>query len=102
MSCVFFNKGENSIAAGQLFVENSIHNHIVQKVVSSSAESSLGRLGLRGVGGREAGLGQAESGTVHLSKETIRQSCIILLIFIISARNNSPAAHTDITKKGLC
>ncbi|XP_035865271.1 cytosolic 10-formyltetrahydrofolate dehydrogenase isoform X5 [Phyllostomus discolor] len=35
MSSVFFNKGENCIAAGRLFVEDSIHDQFVQKVVSS-------------------------------------------------------------------
>uniref|UniRef100_A0AAX7UCV9 10-formyltetrahydrofolate dehydrogenase n=1 Tax=Astatotilapia calliptera TaxID=8154 RepID=A0AAX7UCV9_ASTCA len=33
MSSVFFNKGENCIAAGRLFVEDSIHDLFVQKVV---------------------------------------------------------------------
>lgn len=39
MSSVFFNKGENCIAAGRLFVEESIHDQFVQKVVSSRLES---------------------------------------------------------------
>lgn len=39
MSSVFFNKGENCIAAGRLFVEDSIHDQFVQKVVSSRLES---------------------------------------------------------------
>lgn len=34
MSGVFFNKGENCIAAGRLFVEESIHDAFVEKVVS--------------------------------------------------------------------
>uniref|UniRef100_A0AAQ5ZEI3 10-formyltetrahydrofolate dehydrogenase n=1 Tax=Amphiprion ocellaris TaxID=80972 RepID=A0AAQ5ZEI3_AMPOC len=33
MSSVFFNKGENCIAAGRLFVEDSIHDQFVKKVV---------------------------------------------------------------------
>lgn len=41
MSSVFFNKGENCIAAGRLFVEDSIHNQFVQKVVRSRVESEL-------------------------------------------------------------
>lgn len=41
MSSVFFNKGENCIAAGRLFVEDSIHNQFVQKVVSSRLESEV-------------------------------------------------------------
>lgn len=41
MSSVFFNKGENCIAAGRLFVEESIHNQFVQKVVSLRLESEL-------------------------------------------------------------
>ena len=81
MSSVFFNKGENCIAAGRLFIEDSIHDHFVQKVVSYAEESSPGRLGLQGVGDRETGLGQVESGTVHLSKETLRQSHIIFTGF---------------------
>lgn len=31
---VFFNKGENCIAAGRLFVEESIHDEFIRKVVS--------------------------------------------------------------------
>lgn len=41
MSSVFFNKGENCIAAGRLFVEDSIHNQFVQKVVSLRLESEV-------------------------------------------------------------
>ena len=33
MSSVFFNKGENSIAAGRLFIEESIHDEFVQKII---------------------------------------------------------------------
>lgn len=33
MSSVFFNKGENCIAAGRLFVEETIHDQYVKKVV---------------------------------------------------------------------
>uniref|UniRef100_A0A8C9ZAE3 10-formyltetrahydrofolate dehydrogenase n=1 Tax=Sander lucioperca TaxID=283035 RepID=A0A8C9ZAE3_SANLU len=33
MSSVFFNKGENCIAAGRLFVEDNIHDHFVKRVV---------------------------------------------------------------------
>lgn len=64
MSSVFFNKGENCIAAGRLFVEDSIHNQFVQKVVRSRLESELegqaareavvlseGRLGVPPTGG---------------------------------------------------
>lgn len=32
-SGVFFNKGENCIAAGRLFIEESIHDGFVKKVV---------------------------------------------------------------------
>ena len=35
MACMF-NKGENCIAAGRLFVEASIHDEFVQRVVSLS------------------------------------------------------------------
>lgn len=41
MSSVFFNKGENCIAAGRLFVEDSIHDQFVQKVVSPRLASDL-------------------------------------------------------------
>uniref|UniRef100_A0A673WJS9 10-formyltetrahydrofolate dehydrogenase n=1 Tax=Salmo trutta TaxID=8032 RepID=A0A673WJS9_SALTR len=34
MSSVFFNKGENCIAAGRLFVEESIHDEYIRRVVS--------------------------------------------------------------------
>lgn len=33
MGAVFFNKGENCIAAGRLFVEESIHDEFVKRVV---------------------------------------------------------------------
>jgi len=33
MSSVFFNKGENCIAAGRLFVERSIHDEFVKRVL---------------------------------------------------------------------
>lgn len=36
MSSVFFNKGENCIAAGRLFLEDSIHDLFVQKVVGAT------------------------------------------------------------------
>ena len=36
MGAVFFNKGENCIAAGRLFVEDSIHDKFIEKVVSAS------------------------------------------------------------------
>ena len=34
MSGVFFNKGENCIAAGRLFVEASIHDEFVKRVLT--------------------------------------------------------------------
>jgi len=34
MGAVFFNKGENCIAAGRLFVEESIHDEFVTRMVS--------------------------------------------------------------------
>ncbi|EDL91355.1 formyltetrahydrofolate dehydrogenase [Rattus norvegicus] len=42
MSSVFFNKGENCIAAGRLFVEESIHNQFVQKVVEEVEKMKIG------------------------------------------------------------
>lgn len=41
MSSVFFNKGENCIAAGRLFVEDSIHDQFVKKVVCVSLSHSV-------------------------------------------------------------
>lgn len=35
MSSVYFNKGENCIAAGRLFVEESIHDEYISRVVST-------------------------------------------------------------------
>ena len=32
---MFFNKGENCIAAGRLFVEESIHDEYVERIVST-------------------------------------------------------------------
>ncbi|XP_006895226.1 PREDICTED: cytosolic 10-formyltetrahydrofolate dehydrogenase [Elephantulus edwardii] len=42
MSSVFFNKGENCIAAGRLFVEDSIHDQFVQKVVEEVKKMKIG------------------------------------------------------------
>nr|XP_033782375.1 cytosolic 10-formyltetrahydrofolate dehydrogenase isoform X3 [Geotrypetes seraphini] len=42
MSAVFFNKGENCIAAGRLFVEDSIHDEFVQKVVEDVMKMKIG------------------------------------------------------------
>ncbi|KAF8790670.1 cytosolic 10-formyltetrahydrofolate dehydrogenase-like isoform X1 [Argiope bruennichi] len=42
MSGVFFNKGENCIAAGRLFVEESIHDAFVEKVVSETKKMNIG------------------------------------------------------------
>lgn len=36
MNGVFFNKGENCIAAGRIFVESSIHDLFVEKVVAET------------------------------------------------------------------
>uniref|UniRef100_A0A8C1V3N7 10-formyltetrahydrofolate dehydrogenase n=1 Tax=Cyprinus carpio TaxID=7962 RepID=A0A8C1V3N7_CYPCA len=38
MSSVYFNKGENCIAAGRLFVEESIHDEYIRRVVSRTSE----------------------------------------------------------------
>merc|ERR1719334_2916161 len=37
MGAVFFNKGENCIAAGRLFIEDSIHDMFVNRVVKEGA-----------------------------------------------------------------
>lgn len=42
MSSVFFNKGENCIAAGRLFVEESIHDEFVRRVVNDIKLMKIG------------------------------------------------------------
>ncbi|XP_006169832.1 cytosolic 10-formyltetrahydrofolate dehydrogenase [Tupaia chinensis] len=42
MSSVFFNKGENCIAAGRLFVEAAIHDQFVQRVVEEVRKMKIG------------------------------------------------------------
>uniref|UniRef100_A0A7N8WK88 10-formyltetrahydrofolate dehydrogenase n=1 Tax=Mastacembelus armatus TaxID=205130 RepID=A0A7N8WK88_9TELE len=42
MSAVFFNKGENCIAAGRLFVEDTIHDQFVMKVVEEVKKMKIG------------------------------------------------------------
>lgn len=42
MASVFFNKGENCIAAGRLFVEESIHDEYVRRVVAETKKMSIG------------------------------------------------------------
>merc|ERR1712002_1197871 len=42
MSSVFFNKGENCIAAGRLFVEDSIHDQFVKKVIEEVKKMKIG------------------------------------------------------------
>ncbi|XP_076256369.1 cytosolic 10-formyltetrahydrofolate dehydrogenase [Rhynchophorus ferrugineus] len=42
MQSVFFNKGENCIAAGRLFVEDSIHDEFVRRVVSETKKIAIG------------------------------------------------------------
>ena len=42
MSSVYFNKGENCIAAGRLFVEESIHDEFISRVVSEEQCRSKG------------------------------------------------------------
>lgn len=41
MSSVFFNKGENCIAAGRLFVEDSIHDEFVESVVEEVKKMTI-------------------------------------------------------------
>ena len=45
MSSVFFNKGENCIAAGRLFVAESIHDEYVQRIVSHLLVKSIRKYG---------------------------------------------------------
>lgn len=42
MSGVFFNKGENCIAAGRIFVENEIHDAFLDKVVQETKKMVIG------------------------------------------------------------
>uniref|UniRef100_A0A8C7T916 10-formyltetrahydrofolate dehydrogenase n=1 Tax=Oncorhynchus mykiss TaxID=8022 RepID=A0A8C7T916_ONCMY len=42
MSSVFFNKGENCIAAGRLFVEESIHDEYIRRVVEEIKKMKVG------------------------------------------------------------
>lgn len=42
MASVFFNKGENCIAAGRLFVEERIHDEFVRRVVEETKKMSIG------------------------------------------------------------
>lgn len=42
MQSVFFNKGENCIAAGRLFVEASIHDEFVHRVVQETKRIAIG------------------------------------------------------------
>ncbi|XP_076684672.1 cytosolic 10-formyltetrahydrofolate dehydrogenase [Andrena cerasifolii] len=42
MSSVFFNKGENCIAAGRLFLEESIHDEFVRRVIEETKKITIG------------------------------------------------------------
>ncbi|XP_071816025.1 mitochondrial 10-formyltetrahydrofolate dehydrogenase-like isoform X1 [Apostichopus japonicus] len=42
LGAVFFNKGENCIAAGRLFVEDTIHDQFVEKVVEEIKKMKIG------------------------------------------------------------
>lgn len=42
MSGVFFNKGENCIAAGRIFVEESIHDEFVERIVTETKKMKIG------------------------------------------------------------
>uniref|UniRef100_A0A8C1QUS7 Aldehyde dehydrogenase 1 family, member L2 n=1 Tax=Cyprinus carpio TaxID=7962 RepID=A0A8C1QUS7_CYPCA len=42
MSSVYFNKGENCIAAGRLFVEESIHDEYIRRVVEEIKKMKIG------------------------------------------------------------
>ena len=44
LSGVFFNKGENCIAAGRLYIEETIHDEYVARVVSSRCECNVTQL----------------------------------------------------------
>ena len=55
MSSVFFNKGENCIAAGRLFVEESIHDEFLERIVSFAVPLLLVHLSHGGGGGGGGG-----------------------------------------------
>ena len=42
MGSVFFNKGENCIAAGRLFLEESIHDKYVERIVAEVKKMKIG------------------------------------------------------------
>ncbi len=42
MGAVFFNKGENCIAAGRLFVADSIHDEFLRRVVDETKKMVIG------------------------------------------------------------
>jgi len=42
LSAVFFNKGENCIAAGRLFIEENIHDQFVKRVIEETAKMVIG------------------------------------------------------------
>ncbi|XP_054016392.1 cytosolic 10-formyltetrahydrofolate dehydrogenase [Hylaeus anthracinus] len=42
MSSVFFNKGENCIAAGRIFVEESIHDDFVSRIIEETKKITIG------------------------------------------------------------
>lgn len=42
MQSVFFNKGENCIAAGRIFVEDSIHDEFIRRVVTETKKIAIG------------------------------------------------------------
>ncbi|CAG9831082.1 unnamed protein product [Diabrotica balteata] len=42
MQSVFFNKGENCIAAGRIFVEDSIHDEFIRRVVQETRKIQIG------------------------------------------------------------
>lgn len=42
MASVFFNKGENCIAAGRLFVEERIHDDFLRRVIEETKKMSIG------------------------------------------------------------
>lgn len=42
MQAVFFNKGENCIAAGRIFVEASIHDQFLRQVLANTKKIAIG------------------------------------------------------------
>lgn len=88
MSSVFFNKGENCIAAGRLFIEDSIHDQFVQKVVSSVTGPQYWCT----VIWAEGGMGQVELVTVHLGTGKLHRELYQVSVFYYYSKKWKPSS----------